>query len=57
MTIWIILCIVIPLILLIWIVARPSMLTTWPTLVVDLVIGIIVFLPIVAIRLWRTYRG
>ena len=57
MTIWIILCIVIPLILLIWIVARPSMLTTWPSLVVDLVIGIIVILPIVAIRLWRTYRG
>jgi len=56
-TIWIILCIVIPLILLIWIVARPSMLTTWPSLVVDLVIGIIVILPIVAIRLWRTYRG
>jgi hypothetical protein len=57
MTIWILLCIVIPLILLIWIVARPSMLMTWPSLVVDLVIGIIVILPIVAIRLWRTHRG
>ena len=49
-------CLVIPLVLLGGMVARPSALMTLPSLVVDLAIGIIIILPIVAIRMWRSPR-
>lgn len=49
-------CVVIPVIVLGLIVTRPTALMTLPSVVVDLAIGVVIILPIVAIQRWRSRK-
>ena len=57
MTVRLVACAIVALTLLGLIVTRPSALLRLPSLLVDLIIGLLVVLPLVAIRAWKSRRG
>ena len=57
MTLRIAACILIPMMLLGVLLMRPHALFMLPSLLVDFLIGIIIILPIVALRTWRSRKA
>jgi len=50
-------CTIIPLVLLGLMLTRPAVLMALPSLVLDLVIGVVIILPIVAIKVWKSRKA
>ena len=50
-------CTIIPLVLLGLVLTRPAVLMALPSLVLDLVIGVVIILPIVAIKVWKSRKA
>jgi hypothetical protein len=49
--------ILLPMMLLVVLLLRPHALFTMPSVLVDLLIGIVIILPIVALQTWRSRKG